>query len=242
MRKYVRVSIGDVFKSNAGYSAKVIEKDTENRYLVEFEDGTVSSIYQSNMKAGKFLNYNVPVVFGVGWQGYGEYSCKENKEAYGRWCRVLERCYSESKQSKCPSYVGCSVSKEWLNFQNFATDVENMHGFEFGWQIDKDILFKNNKIYSRETCVFVPEKINKIFVSRKSLRGDWPVGVTKAGTRFRASLNNMFIGTYESPEEAFNVYKIHKESHIKHMAQKWEHLLSVEAFNGLMNYKIEITD
>ena len=47
-----------------------------------------------------------------------------------------------------------------------------------GWQLDKDILIKGNKIYSPDTCCFVPSEINNLFVGCNKSRGSLPIGVT----------------------------------------------------------------
>ena len=72
---------------------------------------------------------------------------------YEKWKPMLRRCYSAKYQEVRPTYIGCSVSEDWLRFSTFkawmaAQDWEGM-------EIDKDILFPNNKIYSPETCVFI---------------------------------------------------------------------------------------
>ena len=45
--------------------------------------------------------------------------------------------------------------------------------------IDKDILYKGNKIYCPEKCIFVPFSINSLFTKRQNRRGDYPIGVCK---------------------------------------------------------------
>lgn len=78
------------------------------------------------------------------------------------WVRMIRRCYD--KQSCCSSYSKCKVCDDWLIFTNFASWYKE-HYVE-GWQLDKDILAKGEKIYSPETCCFVPLEINSIFTSR----------------------------------------------------------------------------
>lgn len=60
-----------------------------------------------------------------------------------------------------------------------------------GWALDKDILVKGNKIYSPETCCFVPQEINNLFTKRKSCRGTLPIGVKyiKENKKFSASFS-----------------------------------------------------
>ena len=82
--------------------------------------------------------------------------------------------------------------------------------------LDKDILFKGNKVYSPETCAFVPHEINTLFVNRKACRGELPVGVyydTEKG-KYRANMafmgRSIKLGTFDTADEAFARYKEYK--------------------------------
>ena len=46
------------------------------------------------------------------------------------------------------------------------------------YHLDKDILVKGNKVYSPETCCFVPQEINSLLVTSVRSRGDQPIGVS----------------------------------------------------------------
>lgn len=78
------------------------------------------------------------------------------------WLRMIRRCYD--KQSHYSTYSNCKVCEDWLIFTNFASWYKEHH--REGWQLDKDILANGKKIYSPETCCFVPIEINSIFTSR----------------------------------------------------------------------------
>ena len=118
--------------------------------------------------------------------------------------------------------------------------------------LDKDILHKGNKIYSRENCIFVPERINKLFVKRDNSRGDNPIGVypTLSGN-YMASCRNgcgksISLGTYKTKEEAFNAYKTYKENYIKEVIDSYKGII-LEPFysklrEAMYKYKVEITD
>lgn len=77
---------------------------------------------------------------------------------YQTWKGMLERCYSSKYQKKFTTYVGCYVCDEWKYLSNFKTwfDANYVEGFE----LDKDILVKGNKVYSADTCRFIPKYIN----------------------------------------------------------------------------------
>src|SRR5690606_1832927 len=88
---------------------------------------------------------------------------------YRTWANMIERCYSDKTQNKNPTYKGCSVSEEWLTFSVFKNWMEKQD-WE-GNQLDKDLLFEGNRLYSPETCVFVSPMVNKFIIDRGAARG-----------------------------------------------------------------------
>ena len=134
-----------------------------------------------------------------------------------------------------------SKFSKWCNEQigfNFKDDK----GKPF--QLDKDILIKGNKIYSEETCAFVPQEVNLLFVKGEKSRGDYPIGVRfhKVSGMFRAMYNNKLSEHFKTPEEAFCAYKEAKEAYIKEVANKWKDQIDQRVYEALMNYQVEITD
>lgn len=124
-----------------------------------------------------------------------------------------------------------------------------MRGFGLsGWELDKDILVKGNKLYSRDTCCFIPSEVNNLLTKRDNDRGEWPVGVSfhKSSGKFRAYLSingkKKFLGLFATPEEAFQAYKAAKEAQIKVVANKWKHLLDERVYLALMSYEVVIND
>lgn len=117
------------------------------------------------------------LVHGVGINDYegSVYVNGKRIESYRCWKSMLERCYSSTFQIRCPTYVGCTVCVEWLSFSNF----KKWYGENYreGFELDKDILVEGNKIYSPDTCVFVPHYLNTILIDSGKSRGDLPLGV-----------------------------------------------------------------
>ena len=62
---------------------------------------------------------------------------------YRRWLNMLERCYDARLKERCPTYVGCYVSDEWLLFSNFRAWMCKQDWV--GLYLDKDILVSYNK-------------------------------------------------------------------------------------------------
>ena len=209
----------------------------KNGYYNKFKDGGIKCPLEKN-------------VFNIGYIGVGKYSHKLYPNIYKIWEDMMKRCYSKNFHKKRPTYVDCEVCEEWHNFQNFAKWYEENY-YEIEGQkmhLDKDILFKGNKIYSPQTCIFVPQRINVLFVKRNSLRGDLPVGVfwNKKNKKFQAQCQtyekHYYLGLYNKPFEAFTVYKNFKENYIKQIADEYKNLIPTKLYEALYKYKVEITD
>lgn len=97
--------------------------------------------------------------------------------SYIAWKGMIWRCYcSTSNKTKC--YEGCYVCEEWLVYSNFRKWFKEQSDYKEGYQLDKDILVKGNKVYSPETCCFVPQEINTAILLRKGEKYNLPHGVS----------------------------------------------------------------
>lgn len=138
---------------------------------------------------------------------------------YRLWQNMLGRCYDDKAHERLPTYTDCSTVPEWLYLSKFEKWVKTQD-WE-GKQLDKDILYLDNKIYSPETCVFVEGKLNTFLLERTSARGLYPVGVdwSKKRGKFRARCSNPFtvkkehLGYYDNPEDAHLAWKKRKHEH-----------------------------
>jgi hypothetical protein len=155
------------------------------------------------------------------------------------WNNMLNRCYQPKYHKKQPTYIGCSVTKEWLTFSNFKAWMEKQ-----SWKgkcLDKDILVQNNKVYGPETCLFVTSSINNLLIDCGSNRGEWPIGVHfyKSSGRFRSQCavgsKKKHLGMYSTPGEAHEAYKKFKYAHIANIANQQSEPLR----SALINYVIE---
>lgn len=200
---------------------------------------------------------NNPNIFNIGYLGKGKYKVSENgrkTKAYLTWCNMLKRCYDPYYINEYPSYINCYVCEEWLCFQNFAKwHEENYYKIENDFIcLDKDILIKGNKVYSPDSCIFVPNRINCLFTKCDRARGKYPIGVDykKSANKFRArcrilvngKINRKSLGYYDTDEEAFLVYKQFKEGYIKEVADEYKDLIPKKLYEAMYSYKVEIND
>lgn len=249
VKKFISL-VGNVYTTVEGYGIKVIEHTSFHYIIIEFPDGMRRRVSKSSLYPAQIRNFNHPSVYGVGYLGYGKYRCSVNKKLtveYTYWSSMIERGYCPKYKIAHPSYKDTTVRKEWHNFQNFAKWYEeNWKPHMENWNLDKDILIKGNKIYSPETCCFVPQELNKLFTLRQNHRGKYPIGVTKTGNKFTAQINKqgvrIILGIFNTPEEAFYEYKVAKEQYIKESADEWKPLTSEECYQAMYRWEIEITD
>jgi hypothetical protein len=234
-------------KLKDGDIVKIIYYKNCKNIIIEFDYGYKINTSMIRLKTGNFKHPNQITVYGVGFIGYGNYNVSENLVLYDKWKGILRRCYDEKTQEKHPTYIGCSVDKRWHNFQNFAEwFYNNWKPWMSGWHLDKDILIKGNKVYSPETCCFVPAQINTLLINRKNDRGEFPLGVSfnKRDKKYAIELpkNKKGKRNFNTVEEAFVAYKTAKESYIKEVVNEWRDKIEESVYIALNNWKIEITD
>ena len=249
--------LGEARMMNCGEIAIIVNYTHCKDITVQFKTtGELVKTTYSRFKKGSVKSRFTPSVFGVGIIG-NEKSIDENGEiikSYSVWNRMLMRCYYDKCQKKHPTYKGCTVCEEWHNYSNFKKWYdENYYEIEGErMALDKDILMKNNKIYSPNTCVFVPQNINNLFIKRNKTRGKYPIGVSfdKNANKYQALCHIFYngksklkgLGYYNNIDDAFNAYKQFKEANIKQMADYYKDKIPNKLYEAMYNYKVEITD
>jgi hypothetical protein len=245
--------LGKSFDTKRFGKCSVVGYDSEESVIVMFHRplGLVKTPV-NKLKTGNIFNPYAPSVAGVGYLGVGAYSCTKNIHAYNLWNSLLKRVYDGKRES----YSNVRVCKSWHNFQNFASWCESQPFFNTkddngkNYHLDKDILSpKDSKVYSPETCCFVPQEINKLVMQRDKSRGKYPVGVyySKKDNRYTAQYSvgkstARFIGNFMTPEEAFQAYKEAKELFIIEKAEDWRGRIEDRVYLALLDYNITVND
>ena len=233
--------LGKVFKTNNCGDVVVIEVLERSYCLVKFlKTGNLMEVANKCLLNGRIKDNG---------NTYRKAIAPTNTKEYRTWNGMMTRCYNETTKNKYPTYKDCTVSENFKAYSYFYDWCNNQTGFgNEGWHLDKDILVKGNKMYSEDTCCFIPPEINCALVTSGSRRGQHPQGViynsTKTRYRARIQRGNKWesLGAYDTPEEAFIVYKPIKEAHIKSLANKWKDQIDVRVYDALMNWAIEVTD
>ena len=245
--------VGKVFKSKSSGDFKVLKyngsKDVEIQFL---KTGYETVVQLGHIKSGSIKDPYSPSVFGVGITG-SKYPPTINgvqTKEYKLWCCMLVRCYSNTYKKKQPTYEGCEVSDKFKSYEYFYEWCNKQIGFDNeGWQLDKDLLTKGNKVYNENVCVFLPQEINSLLTKSTASRGKHLIGVCwyKKDKAFVARVNknkggSEYLGSFKTELEAFNAYKTAKESFVKEQANKWKSQIDDRAYEALMNYQVVITD
>ncbi len=232
---------GEKHTTSEGYEITIIEYYRNDNCTILFQDGCVltEKSYQ-HIRKGKIKNPYHPSVYGVGFFGEGVYKSINNStytKHYIIWKDMLGRSYDEKKRKKHPSYKNCTVDPRWHNFQIFAAWFEE--NYIEGFCLDKDILIKGNKVYSPETCCFVPYALNNLIKTGnniyKSLNGRFKVQLSIRG-------NTCYLGCFSNKKEALQVFKRAKEAYIKELTNEWKNLITEQVYGALINYQVEIND
>ena len=256
--------------SNEGCVMKIIEYNGALDIIVEFQDEHKHRVHTQykHFKKGVCKNPFFPSAYGYGYLGTDKNGDvpKMSEFKNGKWCitweyhkwiNMLQRCYDNKLKEKYPTYKDVTCCERWLCFAYFSEDLEELKE-EYNWNkdeklnLDKDILNKNNKIYSLENCVLIPSYINSLFTKRNASRGEYPIGVSyrKDIKKYQAQCNIngklKGLGYYNTIEQAFYVYKQAKEKEIKRVANEYvsKGYMNKDSrlYKAMIEYKVEIDD
>ena len=146
-------------------NAEIIGKGSKYNYVrVRFENtGNVDEFRADAVARGEIRDKWAVTLCGVGIIGDIKTRGK-NKKYYTMWRNMIKRCYDNTNGA----YNNVDVCERWHVFQYFYDDIHLVDGFDEDMfnagkiELDKDIKqrFSHNKVYSLETCCFVPKAIN----------------------------------------------------------------------------------
>ena len=245
--------VGKVCKSLNSGDFKIVKYNNRVNVEIQFlNTGFEKTVQLGNIKSGKVKDPYSPSVYGVGILGT-KYPSKVNgvqTKEYELWMSMLTRCYSDTYKKKRPTYIDVSTSANFIYYEYFYEWCQSQVGFgNEGWHLDKDLLVKGNKVYSEDSCVFIPREINSLLTKCTASRGKHLIGVHWCNIKksFVAQVNKNkgkqeYLGLFKTEIEAFKAYKHAKEIYIKELTNKWGGKIDERAYNALMNYTVEITD
>lgn len=156
------------------------------------------------------------LIYGV---GVNDVPKSSRTPEFATWRAMLKRSCCEEYKDIRPTYNDKSCCEEWTYLSVFKVWMQNQ-AWQVGLHLDKDILVPGNKVYSPDTCAFVPQYINALFnINRGASRG-LPIGVR---THDISSSKNIYVaqcrkdgdsgrhvGRFETSEEAHAAWQLAK--------------------------------
>lgn len=241
--------VGEKNLSYQGYEMEIIKYNGTLNMDIRFNDerGTIKrSVAYKEFKNGCIKNPFHKEVLGIGYIGEGEFTARINgkmSKCYNNWFAMLNRCYGE--KTTIP-YSRVNVHPDWHNYQNFAKWFYANYNYETmkDWDLDKDLFSNTNKIYSKDTCVFLPKEVNSLLVPNNlslisKLRGAQP----KDG-KFQSCIQKynkkVYLGYFDTAQEAHEVYIKAKKEYLIEVSEKWRGILSDRVCEAIRNYNLSL--
>ena len=164
--------------------------------------------------------------------------------AYKKWSSIKNRIRGSWKKGN-ESYINCSISKEWENFETFLAWYES--NYVEGWHIDKDLFGWDVKIYSEDTCCFIPPRLNTFMVNLRDLFSGKFNGIyfrerdgVFVATVSNTSKNKIHLGHFNTREDAERAYVKGKFSVLDSIVEDYYTVLSDKILKGVQDLKHKI--
>lgn len=215
---------------------------TKSLYQVLLDSGITQIMGSKEIRNGGWKDSMHPMVYGIGYFGYGVHNDRNSHAAYEVWRGIIRRCYDINFNNGYPRYggVGVTVVEDWHNFQNFAGwyRAECLKLPDIKLNIDKDL--KGGKIYSPDNCVLLPYKLNNFITNSKT--DGILVGYNKPrSNKYTVTLSILgkqhYIGEFLNQEEGDYIYRVLREWTYTRLGYMYHErgMISDEVLNLLLN-------
>lgn len=191
-------------------------------------------------------------------QEYFDYNTVKGNPAYNIWNGIYNRCYGKYKSfSVNQCYDGSTMCQLWRDDPDAFAEWYSEYYYECNGErmmVDKDLLCRGNKEYAPDKCCLLPQTINSALASATKRRNfskfkktnDYPVGVSydEARDKYYARITPFGhdrmekLNYWNTPEEAFQEYKLFKESELRILAVRYRSMIPDYIFNALINYEV----
>lgn len=254
-RKKPNPEVGEEFTTNQGYTVSVLPYETTKEIQVIFkETQNIVTTTLAGLRNGHVRNPFHRGIFGIGFNTGDHYhtkpfrgSVKPTKE-YRCWVDMLRRCYDPKFNGfRVYGGAGVTVDSQWHNFQEFAEWCQWQRGFHnTGWSLDKDWLSRDSKIYSPETCCFVPKQINNLVTT--VCKDQVAIGVHKTKGQYSYfklhigghGIQEKFVKTVASLEEGKILYGKLKKDIVYKIAIKYKEEIEPRLFEAMLLWEAKL--
>lgn len=184
-------------------------------------------------------------------QEYVEYKNKATGVAYKVYHGIKSRCNNDDANSYYENTKMCDFWLEnpfefvkWYLYNFYEVGDESM-------AVDKDLFSdEDNKIYSPETCCIIPQSLNTMLCNCKKHKisdSELPIGVrfnAKTGKyyaeiTFMGETDAIKLSEFNTPEEAFNEYKMMKEADIKCTVARYKNKIPEKVYKKMLTIEVK---
>lgn len=220
------ISVGDIFTTNMCGDVKITEIENRLKVHVTFLNTGFSRVCTSyDLRKGLLKDPYHPAVKGVGYTGAGVHGTRgTDTKKYAAWNGMIDRCYGVRPLFKIYREKGIRVCEEWHNYQNFG-DWFDLNYKGRGFDLDKDILNPDSKLYSPDTCEYVPHSVNMLVANiREGTLGYTTKKLGDGTVKYIVKIQHKdigYVGSFDSKEEAHAAYVVAKKSHVLRVANHY---------------------
>lgn len=248
-----KFKVGDVINNDKYGNYEIVSNPgRDEKIRVRFHNtGFECDFHRSVICYNRVKDYMHPTKYGIGYLGAPTINDEDPIKALitRMWNSMMIRCYDPKKLNEAgKSYRNCTISRDWWNLENFKSwciDQISAGYYQDGWELDKDLLVKGNTLYSSETCVFLPVRLNQLQQVKKDSEYNWLPGVNfdKSRGKFKSEVNfdgkRYYFPRRETELESFLEYKELKEKLVQADAENWKGKIHPRAYESLKNYSLD---
>lgn len=159
-----------IYSNKSGCEFRILSRKGGDCEVEFLKTGTRLKALVANARKGKITDYFHKSVYGVGFLGIRDDVSVRFKKEYTLWHNMLKRAYC--KEDKKGYFGRAFVDPRWHSFANFLEDIKGLHNYDLWvlgqvnsghtkYNLDKDFSFIGCNTYSKDTCQFITEHLNK---------------------------------------------------------------------------------
>ncbi len=236
----------------------------KGRFKIWHKDGNESNNWYKNLLTVTPEDYKKLKAGKVTWQEldlkqeYIEYENRASIQAYHVYNGIKTRCKDakvDNRIRKC--YDKSTMCQEWLDHPKTFVKWYLEHYYECGdesMQVDKDLFGDGSGMYHPDFCCILPQRLNAMLANSKKhyAEGETPDNVLPLGVyysgragkyfskiTFTGSEKQIILSGWDTPEEAFEEYKMMKKADILMTAAKYKEQIPDYIYKKLLEVEIE---
>jgi len=242
---------GMIFTTKKGFKWRVLDCSVSRKVVVESLEWKPykTTARKESIQSGVVF-YPYGKMSDGCYAGEGRWLSSPKNPHFQVWCGLRTRTLDDDFKQEHKSYIDCSLCEEWMCMQNFCDWAESTKPKDnsIRWELDKDLLIEGNRLYSPETCCWLPKEIN-LFLSKMSEKAIYPKTLADGGVVYRVFVRegkekqvekgSHYIGTYYSYEMAVDKWRWVKKQRLNALIQQYRHLMSDVVIERLSALNIE---